>query len=176
LREAMTEAHTGALSPPLERVQVRLCGSLLAQFEQFMRAMGWPAEDAVKILIAYPLAIAKGSGRSQEQVRDDLGAARAELATLRHRAFMADETIRTLEMNVTGFSASIEQFERFLPALEREHASALARFEGLAAEAVRRGVEVEEEVPESVTPQESLLNFFRRHSGAPPGTDQREDL
>jgi hypothetical protein len=108
----MAETHAADLFPTLERVAVRLCGSSLNLFEQFVRAMDWPAEDAAKILLAYTLVIEKGRGLSPEQVRDELGGARAELATLRHRAFMADETIRTLEMNVTGFTAAIEQFER----------------------------------------------------------------
>ena len=167
----MTETDAADLFPPLERVQVRLCGSCLNLFERFVRAMGWPTGDAVKILLAYPLAIEKGRGLSPEQVRDELGGARAELATLRHRAFMADETVRTLEMNVTGFTAAIEQFERSLPTLEQKRAAVLARFEQLMAEAVGKGIEVEEEVPDSVTPQQSLLDFFRRHRGAPPDRD-----
>ncbi len=167
----MADAHAEGLFPSLERVQVRLCGSSLSLFEQFIRVMGWPAEDAVKILLAYPLAIEKGKGLSSAQVRDELGAARAELATLRHRAFMADETIRTLEMNVTGFTAAIEQFERSLPALEQKRAAVLAQFEHLRAEAARRGIEIEQDVPDSVTPQQSLLDFFRRHGGPPPRRD-----
>jgi len=167
----MAETHAADLFPTLERVSVRLCGSSLNLFEQFVRMMEWPAEDAVKILLTYSLVIEKGRGLSPEQVRDELGGARAELATLRHRAFMADETIRTLEMNVTGFTAAIEQFEKSLPALEQRRPAVLARFEQLMAEAVRRGIEIEEEVPDSVTPQQSLLDFFRRHRGAPPGRD-----
>jgi chromosome segregation ATPase len=125
----------------------------------------------VKILLAYPLAIEKGRGLSPEQVREELGGARAELATLRHRAFMADETIRTLEMNVTGFTAAIDQFERSLPTLDQKRAALLARLEQLMAEAVHKGMEIEEEVPEPVLPQESLLGFFRRHRDAPPRRD-----
>lgn len=167
----MAETHAAYLFPPLGRVRLRLCGSCLNLFEQFVRAMGWPAEDAAKILLAYPLVIEKGKGLSPEQVRDELGGARAELATLRHRAFMADETIRTLEMNVTGFTAALEQFERSLPTLEQKRAAVLARFEQLMAEAVHKGIEIEEEVPDPVPPQQSLLDFFRRHRSAPPGRD-----
>ncbi len=167
----MAETHAEGLFPSLERVRVRFYGPSLILFEQFILAMRWPAEDAVKILLAYPLAIEKGRGLSPEQVRDELGAARAELATLRHRAFMADETIRTLEMNVTGFTAAIDQFERLLPTLEQQRAAMLARVKHLLPEAACRGVEVEEDVPDPVPSQQSLLDFFRRHRGAPPGSD-----
>jgi vacuolar-type H+-ATPase subunit D/Vma8 len=74
-------------------------------------------------------------------------------------------------MNVTGFTAAIEQFERSLPTLDQKRTAVQARFEQLVAEAVHRGVEIEEEFPDSVTSQQSLLDFFRRHRGAPLGRD-----
>ena len=150
--------------PEPVRVRVRLLSSEQRRaFERFVEVMRYQAEDAAKILLAYPAAIAEGNGFSSEQVCEALGAARAELATLRHRAFMADETIRTLEMNVAGFTAAIAQFDRSLPLLAGRRDALLARCDGLAAEASARGIALPEEPATPETPEQRLLGFFRRH-------------
>jgi len=164
----MSKERAALVFPALVRVWVRLNKPSLVRFEQFLKRMGWSDEDAVKILLAYALAVAKGSGLTPEQVRDELGAARAELATLRHRAFMADDTIRTLEMNITGFTAALDQFERSLPAMEEERAVLMSLTECLTAEAAGQGVEVTPDPPDPVTSHQSLLNFFRYQGNRPP--------
>jgi hypothetical protein len=133
--------------------------------------MDWPAKDAARILLAYPAVVARGRGLSPQDVRDELGAARAELATLRHRAYMADEAIQALERNVTGFTASLRQFEKLLPSLQREEAGLRARLEALLTEPAQRGVAVEPEEPEPIPPTRSLFDFFRRHTNASPGQE-----
>jgi hypothetical protein len=155
--------RAGRASRPAQ-LRIRLSGEQRQAFERFLEVMRWPAEDAAKILLAYPAAIADGEGLSPEQAREALGAARAELATLRHRAFMADETIRTLEMNVAGFTAAIAQFDRSRPLLAGRRYALLARCEGLAAEAAMRGLDVPEERGDPETAERRILSFFRRHS------------
>ena len=144
--------------------------SLLDRFEAFVKEAGWPSDDAARILLAYPAVVAMGRPLPPEGVREELGGARGELATLRHRAFMADETIRVLKMNVAGFAAALNQFERLLPELEGEEARLRGRLSTLTGEAGRRGITVPED-PEPVTPQRSLFDFFRRQSGNPPAGD-----
>ncbi len=48
-----------------------------------------------------------------------LGAVRAELATLRHRAYLADEAVRSLRMNLVGLEASVTQARRSLESWPR---------------------------------------------------------
>ena len=84
---------------------------------------------------------------------------------------MADDTIRILKMNVAGFAAALQQFEKLLPELEREEAQLRPRLATLMAEAARRGIEVEPDDPEPDPPQRSLFAFFKRHSGNAPGRD-----
>ncbi len=167
----MADAPAQPIFPPLKQVRICLREDFLDRFEAFVREAGWLVEDATRILLAYPAVVAMGSTLSPEGVRDELGAARGELATLRHRAFMADDTIRTLKMNVAGFAAALQQFEKLLPELEREEASLRTRLATLGAEAASRGIEVEPDDPEPVPPQRSLFDFFRRHSGNPPDRD-----
>jgi septal ring factor EnvC (AmiA/AmiB activator) len=162
-------------APRPVRVRIRLSPEQRRAFHSFAEAMGWPAADAAKILLAYPAAIAEGADLSPAETREALGAARAELATLRHRAFMADETIRTLEMNIAGCTAAIAQFDRSLPLLAARRDALQARWERLAAEAGARGVAVPEEPDDPGDPgtaAQRVLGSFRRHSrgaGGPEG-------
>ncbi len=153
--------------PALERVRVRLRGHALRRFVTFVQTMGWADEDALRILLAYPAVVARGRTLSAEEVRDELGAARGELATLRHRAYMADEAIRTLEMNVAGFTASLQQFDKLLPQLEREEADLRAQLGTLPGHTGDGEVEAEDEDPDPVAPARSLFDFFRRHAHPP---------
>ncbi len=164
----MTEPTTERTVPSLTQVSIRLHGTMLARFEAFCRAAGWPPEDTVRILLAYPSVVKRGSGLSPQEVRDEMGAARGELATLRHRAYMADEALRTLEWNITGFTASLQQFEKLFPSLQREEAALRARLDALQAEAARRGLTVEPEESESPPSTRRLFDFFRRHTTASP--------
>jgi hypothetical protein len=149
--------------PPMERVRVRLHGKTRRDFEALLRARGWTAEEGVKILLGYAAALARADRLSAEGRRNELGAARGELAVLRHRAFMADDAIRTLTMNVTGFEKSLEQFAKTLPRLERQERALRARLDELLTEAARRGIPIAPEEPETAPVRHHFLDFYRRH-------------
>jgi len=150
--------------PPLASVRLPLDGGLRHEFETMLHERGWTEEEGVKILLAYAVAAARAPRLSPEQSRDELGASRGELAVLRHRAFMADDGIKTLRMNVTGYEKSLQQFEKTLPRLRREEQDLRARLERLLAEAVRLGIEVPPEEQEGPPPRRSFIEFYRRHA------------
>jgi chromosome segregation ATPase len=159
----MADTEVRYIFPEMARVAVHLDGAVRREFEVLIREKGWTAEEGIKILLGYAAAVARQARLSEEEARNELGAARGELAVLRHRAYMADDGIRTLKMNVTGFEKSLEQFEKSLPRMEREHQELEAQLDGLLAEAARRGIVIEPEEPEPVTAQRSLIEFYRRN-------------
>lgn len=104
--------------PPTEQRTVVIPPDLRRRFEAFIGVRGWTPEEGVKILLAYAADALTPTSRTPEQVDAEWSAARAEMAILRHRAYLADEAIRTLRLNITGLAASNDQFRRSL-ALQR---------------------------------------------------------
>jgi hypothetical protein len=86
------------------------------QVREVARSQGWSDADAVLILLGYGAAVHLDTPSDDPLAA--LGAARAELALLRHRVFAAMEAIRDLQMNITGLTASIAQAERSLAVLQ----------------------------------------------------------
>jgi hypothetical protein len=159
----MADAAPRYIFPPMERVVINLRGALRRDFEALAHDKGWTAEEGVKILLGYAAAVARQGRLSAEEARNELGAARGELAVLRHRAFMADDGIKTLTMNITGFEKSLEQFARSLPRLEREARALQERLTRLIAETARRGIELDPEEPEPIPAKRSLIDFYRNN-------------
>jgi hypothetical protein len=159
----MSDAAPRYIFPPMAQVAIHLRGPLRREFEALARDKGWTPEEGVKILLGYAAAVAREQHLSPEEARNELGAARGELAVLRHRAYMADDGIKTLRMNVTGFEKSLEQFERSLPRLQREEHELQARLAQLLADASRRGVQLDPEEPEPISAQRSLIDFYRNN-------------
>jgi hypothetical protein len=100
--------------PRLERVTVTVPEHLRARFRAFIEAKGWTVEEGVKILLAYGVERLKALPVSLEAAHNEWSAARAELAVLRHRAYVADEAIRSLRLNITGLEATNRQFRHSL--------------------------------------------------------------
>lgn len=100
--------------PRIERVTVVVPPALRARFEAFIERKRWTPEEGVKILLAYGADAVLRDLRTVEDAYGEWAAARAELSALRHRAYLADEAIRTLRMNIAGLEASNAQFERSL--------------------------------------------------------------
>lgn len=150
--------------PRLEGLTVRLRPPLRREFETFIAERAWTPEEGMKILLGYAAALARAPRLSLDEVRNELGAARGELAALRHRAFMADDGIQALEMNVTGYEKALDQFERTLPRLQHEHDSLQAHGVASVEEAIRRGIEVPPEEPMPVPAERSFLDFYRRNA------------
>lgn len=100
--------------PPLRRVALSLRGPLAERFEAFVRTKGWTPQEGAKILLAYAADLAVPRRRAPEEVRDEWSAARSELAVLRHRAYLAEDAIRTLRLNITGLEKSNLQFRASL--------------------------------------------------------------
>jgi chromosome segregation ATPase len=112
--------------PQLERISVGIPGRLRDRFQAFIQEKHWTAEEGVKILLAYGADRLTAPRLSPDLAQDEWSAARAELAVLRHRAYVADEAIRTLKLNITGLEATNRQFERSL-AQQRARRAALRR-------------------------------------------------
>lgn len=159
----MVEEVSQIVFPAMAKLRLKLQGEVRREFETLIRDKGWTPEEGVKIMLGY-LAAARSRQLSPVEARDELGAARGELAVLRHRAFMADDAIQTLKMNVTGFEKSLEQFAKTLPRLEREERELHARLDRLLAEAARRGIEVEPEEPEAIPTRRSFIDFYRQNA------------
>ncbi len=96
---------------------MKLDAALWEQVQRIAQAQGWPPDDAILILLGYGEAVHM-EAESGDPV-DALGAARAELARLRHRVFSASEAVRDLHMNITGLTASIQQAQKSLVTLEQ---------------------------------------------------------
>jgi len=109
-----------------------------AEVEPVIHAQGWRGDEGVRLLLGYGAAVHLDP--PEEDLLGALGALRAELATLRHRAFLADQAVRTLRMNRTGLEASVAQARRSLRRLEREVAD-------LRERARKAGVVLPEEAP-----------------------------
>lgn len=163
----MAEPEPRLIFPPMAEVRIALRPGTRRELEAFVREKGWTLDEGVKILLGYAAAVARSAHLSPEQVSDELGAARAELAVLRHRAFTAGEAIRALRMNATGFEKSLEQFTRTIPRLEREEQALRARLQQLLDRAAQLGIDVAPEEPEPPSPRRSLVAFFRAHPGEP---------
>jgi|DewCreStandDraft_2_1066082.scaffolds.fasta_scaffold01628_13 hypothetical protein len=116
---------------PVVRVHVTLDEATWTQVVEVMEAQGWREEETIRILLGYGLAVYEGV--PQGDLLHALGAARGELATLRHRAYVADESIRALEMNITGLTASLDQGRRSLTDLEEILRFLRAQVRALAA-------------------------------------------
>jgi hypothetical protein len=159
----MADVGARYVFPEMARVEIHLDGALRREFEVLIREKGWTAEEGVKILLGYASAVARHGRLSAEEARNELGAARGELGVLRHRAYMADDGIRTLKMNVTGFEKSLEQFEKSLPRMEWEPQELQATLDRLLVEAARRSIVIEPEKPEPIPAQRSLIEFYRRN-------------
>ncbi|MDR7521213.1 MAG: hypothetical protein QN168_01995 [Armatimonadota bacterium] len=97
--------------PSLERIAVRLPDRLRARLDAFIAMKGWTPQEAVKILLAYGADAMLAPSLTIEQIQNEWMAARAEMAVLRQRAYIADEAIRTLRLNLTGLERSNRQFE-----------------------------------------------------------------
>lgn len=97
--------------PRIERVTVAVPSALRARFEAFIEEKQWTPEEGVKILLAYGADAVMQDRRTAEDAYGEWAAARAELSALRHRAYLADQAIRTLKMNIAGLEASNAQFE-----------------------------------------------------------------
>lgn len=108
------------------------------EVDSVIRAQGWREEEGVRILLGYGAAVHLDP--PEQDLLRALGALRAELATLRHRAFRADEAIRRLRMNLTGLEASVAQAHRSLRRLEQEVAT-------LRERAKQAGIALPEEAP-----------------------------
>ncbi|MDQ7850840.1 MAG: hypothetical protein QN152_09760 [Armatimonadota bacterium] len=108
--------------PPLRRLRVCLPPDLGRRFAHFIREKGWTAEEGVKILLAYGGDALTLPDRTFAEVFNEWAAARAELAALRHRAYLADEAIRGLQMNITGLEATNAQFRESLAQQEARRA------------------------------------------------------
>ncbi|MDQ7819044.1 MAG: hypothetical protein QN173_05930 [Armatimonadota bacterium] len=130
--------------------------ALWARVLDLARAQGWSPEDAVLILLGYGAA-AHADGH-EHGAADALGAARAELALLRHRVFEAREAVRDLQMNVTGLTASIAQAEKSLALLEP--LVGRLRTPGGRASAAQ----------EEPSARERLFAFLARHHQDPPAS------
>lgn len=113
------------MADPVIRVQVALDEATWAQVVEVIRAQGWREEEGIRILLGYGFAVHLGTPR--DDLVHALGAVRGELATLRHRAYIADESIRALEMNITGLTASLDQGKRSLADLEENLSSLRAQ-------------------------------------------------
>ncbi|MDQ7857752.1 MAG: hypothetical protein QN174_00330 [Armatimonadota bacterium] len=100
--------------PRLERVRVTVPEHLRERFRALVEEKGWTVEEGVKILLAYGADRMTVSSMGPDAAHNEWSAARAELAVLRHRAYIADEAIRSLRLNVTGLEASNRQFQRSL--------------------------------------------------------------
>ncbi len=105
-------AISDVVYPPVERVGVPIPPALRAHFDAFTQERGWTLEDGVKILLAYGADALTAHIIPPEETYNEWAAARAELAVLRHRAYIAYEAIRSLQMNITGLEAKNQQFER----------------------------------------------------------------
>jgi hypothetical protein len=157
---------TAALFPRVVRLTVALPDALRQRLETFAAARGWRVEEAARLLLAYAVVTRAGRALTPEETVNSWGAARAELALLRHRAYLADDAARTLRMNVTGLEASNAQYRRSLPAVEAEVARLAAEVRDLEARCVRRGVPVPAQEPAAPMPAATLLDFFRRTRAA----------
>ncbi|MDQ7829649.1 MAG: hypothetical protein QN122_12975 [Armatimonadota bacterium] len=173
----MGDAVTNLVFPALARLAVAIPGALLERLEAFVAERGWNLQDGVRILLAYGAALhAPGPGDpTAEETVNAWGAARAELALLRHRAYLADESVRTLRMNVTALEAANAQYRRSLPAVEAEVARLAAAVRALEARCDEQGVTPPPEAPRQPAAAVGPLDVFhrlraaRRDTGPPAG-------
>ncbi|MDR5710096.1 MAG: hypothetical protein QN172_04000 [Armatimonadota bacterium] len=142
----------------LATVHVILDEETWAEVEAVLRAEGWREEEGLRILVGYGAAV-----HLDEASEDPLrawGAARAELATLRHRAYLADEAVRALRMNLTGLLTSVRQARQSLERLEQE-------LRTLREHACKEGVLVPESLSPSLQSPDELRRKLRALFGRP---------
>ncbi|MDR5684077.1 MAG: hypothetical protein QN163_08640 [Armatimonadota bacterium] len=96
----------------LTTVHIPLTEAAVQEVRSVLEAEGWNEEEGLRILLGYGAAV-RLTPPPDDPLRA-LGAARAELATLRHRAYLADEAVRGLRMNLVGLEASVAQARRSL--------------------------------------------------------------
>lgn len=155
---------THLVFPPRVRLVVAIPDALLERLEAFVAERGWNLQDGVRILLAYAAALhAPGTcGPTAEETMNAWGAARAELALLRHRAYLADESVRTLRMNVTALEAANAQYRRSLPAVEAELARLSTEVRTLEARCDEQGMTPPPEAPRQPTAVAGPLDVFHR--------------
>ncbi|MDR7417646.1 MAG: hypothetical protein QN178_01895 [Armatimonadota bacterium] len=112
--------------PPTERITVEVPEEIKTEFDALIHRMGWTREEGIKILLAYGADTLTRAERSPDEVYNEWAAARAEMAVLRHRAYVAAEAIRSLSLNITGLTASNSQYQRSL-AVQRARRDRLRR-------------------------------------------------
>lgn len=149
--------------PPLRRLRVRLPRDLDERFVRFIQEKGWTAEEGVKILLAYGADALTLPDRTFAEVFNEWAAARAELAALRHRAYLAGEAIRGLQMNTTGLEATNAQFQESLALQEARRARLLRTLAELEAQlaAPSHGQPQPQDAPDQATAAEALRAFWR---------------
>ncbi|MDR7555783.1 MAG: hypothetical protein QN157_09255 [Armatimonadota bacterium] len=157
---------TTLIFPKVAQVTVALPDGLRQRLETFAAARGWGVDEAARLLLAYAVVTRAGRALTPEETVNSWSAARAELALLRHRAYLADDAARTLRMNVTGLEASNTQYRRSLPAVEAEVARLEAEIRDLEAQCIRRGLPVPAPEPVEPPPAAAPLDFFRRTRAA----------
>ncbi len=138
----MAESRPLYVFPSIDRITVYLSGSLLHRIEPFARQRGWTVEQSVQAVLAYAAAAARGNRLSPEAARNELAAARSELAMLEHRAFVAEDIIQSLRIHLTSLETLVAEGARLHDRLVEERVWLRHRQVTLAKEAARRGVSV----------------------------------
>ncbi len=143
-------------------VHIPLDEEAWSRVQPVLQQEGWNQEEGLRILLGYGAAVHL-LPPPDDPLRA-LGAARAELATLRHRAYLADEAVRSLRMNLVGLEASVTQARRSLESWGRAPAAA-----SLPVEGARQGggsPEVTQRLPKRPTALfPSVLGGTRPESG-----------
>lgn len=147
------------MSPGVVQVRFSVDEPTWRRVLHVVEAQGWRVEEGVRILVGYGGAVALGAG--DDDPVHALGALRGELASLRHRAYMADEAVRNLQMNLTGLNAEVTQAERSLAWATRQLAD-------LEVEAAARGVDGGAHgAAHEPTTQERLMAFLGKSRERP---------
>ncbi len=147
--------------PPLRRFRVRLPRDLGERFARFIQEKGWTAEEGVKILLAYGADALTLPDRTFAEVFNEWAAARAELAALRHRAYLADEAIRGLQMNITGLEATNAQFQESLALQEARRVRLRRMLAELEAQLAAPSHDQPQDAPHQASAAEALRAFWR---------------
>ncbi len=145
-------------------VHVPLDEEAWSQVQPVLQQEGWNQEEGLRILLGYGAAVHL-LPPPDDPLRA-LGAARAELATLRHRAYLADEAVRSLRMNLVGLQASVAQAHRSLESWGRTPAAPSLPAEG--ARQAGGASEVTQRLPKRPTALfSSVLGGTRPEGGDP---------
>jgi hypothetical protein len=141
------------MSNPTVLIRTELPDAAWVVAQEILSTQRWQEEEGIRILAGY------GFGVHVDAPAEDLlhafGAARGELSSLRHRAFMADDAVRNLKMNLTGLRASVQQARQSLERLQEEVAA-------LRKQAQLVGVDPDEIKLAQPSAQDRLFAFFNR--------------